>query len=242
LKKFAAMMLALTLTFALSVTVFAAVDDTGFSDVDADAWYAEAVMYCQEHDLMNGTTNTTFAPDSSLTRAMLVTVLYRMAGSPTVSGTAAFSDTVDGAYYSDAVLWASQQGVVAGYGNGLFGTNDPVSREQMTTILWRYTGSPAAENTGNFTDQSETASYAVTAVNWASANGIIRTVSSNLFAPKASATRAQVANALMNYSRSQQTTPTPSTEGKVLVAYFSGTGTTRGVAQNLVTALGSDAG
>jgi len=227
MKKLCAAVLSLSLLLTLTVLAFAAMDDTGFSDVDADAWYADAVMYCQEHGLMNGTTDTAFAPDSSLTRAMLVTVLYRMAGSPAVTGTDAFSDTVPGAYYSDAVLWASQQNLVGGYGNGLFGTNDPVSREQMTTILWRYAGSPVTEeNTGNFTDRAETASYAVSAVDWANANRIVRTVSSNVFAPKDSATRAQVADALMNYSRAQQTTPTPSTAGKVLVAYFSRYGNT----------------
>ncbi len=227
MKKLCVAVLFLSLLLTLTALAFATVADTGFSDVDADAWYTEAVMYCREHGLMNGTTNTTFAPDSSLTRAMLVTVLYRMAGSPAVLGIDAFSDTIPGAYYSDAVLWASQQGVVGGYGNGLFGTNDPVSREQMTTILWRYAGSPAAEeHTGNFTDRDETASYAVSAVDWASANGIVRTVSSNVFAPKGSATRAQVADALMNYSRDQQTTPAPSRAGKVLVAYFSRYGNT----------------
>jgi len=240
LKKLAAMMLALAITFALTVSAFAAVNDTGFSDVDADAWYAEAVMYCREHGLMNGTSSTTFDPDSSLTRAMMVTVLYRMAGSPDVSGTDAFSDTVEGSYYSDAVLWASQQDIVNGYGGGLFGTDDPVSREQIATILWRYAGRPAAEEAWNYADRAETSGYAVSAVDWAGSNGIMGTVSSNAFEPKSDATRAQTADAMMKYSRAQQTEPNPGTENKVLVAYFSGTGTTRGVAQNLAAALGSD--
>ena len=75
---------------------------------------------------MHGTSSTTFEPESSLTRAMLVTVLYRSAGSPAVAGSDNFSDTVEGAYYADAILWTSQQGLVNGYGNGLFGTNDPI--------------------------------------------------------------------------------------------------------------------
>lgn len=130
LKRLAALMMAAILTLALSVTVFAAVEDTGFSDVSADSWYAEAVMYCREHSLMFGTSDTTFAPESNLTRAQLATVLYRIAGSPAVTGRDVFTDTPDGAWYTDAVLWASQQNLVSGYGGGLFGPKIrfPVSR------------------------------------------------------------------------------------------------------------------
>lgn len=87
---------------------------------------------------MGGTTATTFSPDEVMTRAMLVTVLYRLAGSPAVSGTDTFADTAIDGWYSDAVLWAYQEGIVSGYENGLFGTNDPVSREQFATIFWKY--------------------------------------------------------------------------------------------------------
>ena len=141
-KKLLAVMVALAMLSMLTVSACAAAGDAGFADVDADAWYAEAVAYCREHGLMNGTSDTTFEPESNLTRAMLVTVLYRSAGSPAVTGADNFTDTVDGAYYADAVVWASQQSIVSGYGNGLFGTNDPVTREQMTAIFWRYAGSP----------------------------------------------------------------------------------------------------
>ena len=114
---------ALTLLLALSIAVpaFAAVEDTGFSDVDAGSWYAEAVMYCREHNLMAGIGNNQFAPESNLTRAQLAAVLYRIEGTPAVTGTDSFTDTPDGAWYSDAVLWASQQALVSGYGGGLFG-------------------------------------------------------------------------------------------------------------------------
>lgn len=172
------------LVLHVSILALAAGKNTGCSDVDAGAWYAEAVAYCREHGLMNGTSGTTFEPESSLNRAMLVTVLYRSAGSPAVSGRDNFSDTVEGAYYADAVLWASQQGLTGGYGNGLFGTNDPVTREQMTTILWRYAGSPSAERTASFADGDSVASCAAAAVNWAGANNIVRPVSGNAFAPK----------------------------------------------------------
>ena len=196
------------MALSLTVTASAAVSDTGFSDVDSSAWYAEAVVYCQEHQLMAGTGNDRFAPESNLTRAQLATVLYRIEGNPAVTGTDAFTDTLDGAWYSDAVLWASQQELVSGYGGGRFGPDDPVSREQMTTILWRYAGSPNADGANSFTDQDTIAAYARAAVDWSSSNSIIRPMSDGTFSPKSNATRAQVADALMNFDRTRQTAPT----------------------------------
>lgn len=240
LKRLSALILTLALAFAFPA--FAAVDDTGFSDVDADAWYAEAVMYCREHNLMDGIGNNQFAPESNLTRAQFATVLYRIEGTPAVTGTDAFTDTPDGAWYSDAVLWVSQQNLINGYGGGLFGPNDPVTREQMTAILWRYAGTPSAEGNGNYNDASFIASYAVTAAAWAGVNNIVRPASENTFAPKANATRAQVADALMNYDRqrTEPTTPTPSEGTKVLIAYFSATNNTESIANHLDAIL--DAG
>lgn len=229
LKRYAALLLAVMMSLSLTVTAFAAVDDTGFSDVDSDAWYAEAVMYCREHNLMAGIGNQRFAPESSLTRAQLAAVLYRMEGAPTVIGTDAFTDTPDGAWYSDAVLWASQQNLISGYGGGIFGPNDPVSREQMTTILWRYAGSPTANSETVFTDEADIANYASAAVDWADSNNIVRPVSDGTFAPKNSATRAQVADALMNYSRSQQTDPA---QGSMLHLTINGTTLTATWADN----------
>ncbi len=248
LKRLSALLLTLILAFSLAVPAFAAVDDTGFSDVDADAWYAEAVMYCREHNLMAGIGNNQFAPESSLTRAQFATVLYRIEGTPAVTGTDAFTDTPDGAWYSDAVLWASQQDLISGYGGGLFGPNDPVSREQMTTIFWRYAGSPAADGASDYTDEASIASYAAAAVDWASVNNIVAPASAGVFAPKSNATRAHVAAALMNYSRSQQTAPTTPTEpvpapsegAKVLIAYFSATNNTEGIANHLDAILDAD--
>ena len=246
LKRLGALILTLTLTFALAVPAFAAVDDTGFSDVDADAWYAEAVMYCREHNLMAGTGNNQFAPESNLTRAQLATVLYRIEGTPAVTGTDDYTDTPDGAWYSNAVLWISQRGIMGGYGGGLFGPNDPVTREQMTAILWRYAGSPSADGNGNYSDSASIASYAVTAVAWASANNIVRSASEGVFAPKTNAIRAQVADALMNYDRMDASTqeqpnqPTSSEGTKVLIAYFSATNNTEGIANHLDTILDAD--
>jgi len=245
LKHFGALLLTLTLALALALAVpaLAAVDDTGFSDVDAGAWYAEAVIYCREHNLMDGTGNNRFAPESSLTRAQLATVLYRIEGTPAVTGTDAFTDTDDGAWYNDAVLWASQQNLISGYGGGLFGPNDPVSREQMAAIFWRYAGSPAADGAGDYTDEAEIASYAAAAVDWASVNNIVAPASAGVFAPKSNATRAHIAAALMNYSRSQPAPvpqPAPSEGRKVLIAYFSATNNTEGIANHLDAILDAD--
>lgn len=243
LKRFEALVLSLVLALSLAVPAFAAVGDTGFSDVDADAWYAEAVVYCREHDLMSGTGNNQFAPESNLTRAQLAAVLYRIEGNPAVTGTDAFTDTSDNAWYSNAVLWASQQGIVSGYGGGLFGPEDPVSREQMTAIFWRYAGNPAAGSKNTFADKADIANYAAAAADWADSSSIVRPVSGRTFAPKSNATRAQVADALMNFDRTRQTAPTTPTlsEGsRVLIAYFSATNTTEGIANHLNAILDAD--
>ena len=145
LKRMGATLMALALVLGMKLTAFAAVEDTGFSDVSADAWYADAVAYVRDNGLMSGTSAAAFDPDGTMTRAMLAQTLYRAAGSPAVSGSDSFTDTAEGAWYADAVLWASRQGVISGYGSGLFGTDDPVTREQIAAILWRYAGSPAAE-------------------------------------------------------------------------------------------------
>lgn len=244
IKRLTALLTVAALILSLSVTALAAVEDTGFSDVDAGAWYAEAAMYCREHGLMNGTSGTTFEPEASLTRAMLVTVLYRSAGSPAVTGRDHFTDTAEGAYYANAVLWASQQGLAGGYGDGRFGTNDPVSREQMTAILWRYAGSPAAAGADSYSDEGSIAPYAASAVDWAGENNIVAPVSDGVFAPKRSATRAQVAAALMNFTRNVQPAPAPDTAPgggtRVLVAYFSATNTTKPLAEYIADGLDAD--
>jgi flavodoxin len=239
LKRLLSVMLAAVTALALSVPAFAAVEDTGFSDVPANAWYAEAVEYVRDNGLMSGTSSTTFSPNGTMTRAMLATTLYREAGSPSVSGTDAFTDTQDDAWYGDAVLWASQEGVVSGYGNGLFGTNDPVSREQIATILWRYAGSPSADRGQDFSDEGAISAYAADAVDWARANGIVNGMEGNRFAPQGNATRAQVATILRNYI-TQNDTNVPSESGKTLVVYFSGSGNTETAAEYIAEELDAD--
>ena len=114
-----------------------------FSDVPADAEYADAVKWCQENGIMNGVSANVFDPDGALTRAMLAAVLYRAEGEPAVTGAPVFIDTKPGTWYSDAAVWASENGLIQGYGNGLFDTDDPVTREQLAVILQRYRGEEA---------------------------------------------------------------------------------------------------
>ena len=198
----------LILTLVLSGFVYAA-EDTGFADVSGDAWYAGAVAYCQERGWMSGTSDDTFSPDGTMTRAMLTTVLYRQEGSPAVTGVDSFTDTVDDTWYSAAVVWASGGGIMSGSGNGLFGTDDPVTREQLVTILWRIAGSPEIGQVQAFADQDSISTFAVTAVAWARQLNIVSGKSGNRFDPKGNATRAEVATVLMNRDKAAQTEPEP---------------------------------
>lgn len=223
MKRFWGIMLSFSIVFSLCTTAFAAVGDTGFSDVAADAWYADAVEYVRDNGLMSGTSATTFEPQTTTSRAMLATILYRASGSPSGAVSANFTDVASDAYYYDAVNWAAANSIVSGYGNGRFGSNDPVTREQIATILWRYAGSPAADAGQDFADENSIASYAADAVDWARANGIVNGVGNNLFAPRGNATRAQVATILRNYMTMEtpETPDAPTESGKTLVVYFS---------------------
>lgn len=226
MKRLFSLLLALALILTLSSTAFAA-EDTGFSDIPAGSWYGDAVTYVQSNDIMSGVTDTAFHPEGTMTRAMLAAVLYRASGSPAVTGTDDFTDTSAEAWYADAVVWASRQGLVSGYGNGLFGTNDPVSREQIASIFWRYAGQPEATGTAApFADESRISSYALHAVHWARSSGIISGKDGNLFDPQTSATRAQVASILHSYLTAEtpdtpETPEVPAQESKALVVYFS---------------------
>ena len=243
-KRFGALLLALILTLSLSVTAYAAVEDTGFSDVAADAWYADAVTYVRDNGLMSGTSDTTFTPGGTMTRGMLVTTLYRMAGSPSLENEDLgypFADVPGDAWYADGVYWARLAGVVGGYSEDQFGPDDPVTREQIAAILWRYAGSPAAESGTDFADEGSISAYAAQAVDWARANGIVNGVEDNRFLPQSSATRAQVATILRNYLTMEEAgEPEAPAGSRVLVAYFSATGNTEAVAGYIAQATGGD--
>ena len=225
-----------------TVPAYAAVDDTGFSDVASNAWYAEAVEYVHGNGLMSGTSATTFSPETNTSRAMLATILYRSSGSPAVTEAVDFTDVSTDAYYADAVAWASANGIISGYGNGLFGPNDPITREQIAAILWRYAGSPSAETGADFADESSISSYAATAVDWARASGIVNGAENNQFLPQDNATRAEVATILYNYmTREQGSEQVPDAAGDdVLVVYFSGSGNTEEVAETISDTLGAE--
>ena len=240
IKRICALALALALSF--NATAFAALDDTGYTDVDADAWYADAVSYVTDNGLMGGISSTAFSPEDAMTRAMLATVLYRAAESPAVTGSDDFTDTADGTWYTDAVLWASQQGLVTGYGDGTFGTDDPVSREQIAAILWRYAGSPDAQSGTDFADEAAISAYAADAVDWARANGIVNGKENNTFDPQAGATRAEVATILRGYLTmgAPEEPAEPGEESNALVVYFSATGNTEAAAGYIADAANAD--
>lgn len=150
--------------------------------------------------LMNGTGETEFSPSLSATRGMIVTILYRLAGSPAVTAASGFTDVAPGAYYADAVAWAAANGIVNGYGNDTFGPNDNVTREQFAAILWRYADSPAASGTlDGFTDAGQISNYAVDAMHWAVEQGVVNGKGNGVLDPKGSAVRAEAAAMLMRY-------------------------------------------
>ncbi len=198
--------LVLAFTMVLSTTGCASAVNNTFSDISADAWYSEAVEYVQENGLMTGVDADTFSPDSSISRAMLVTVLWRRAGEPAATGSISFDDTTAGAWYEKALSWAVEQKIITGYGNGKFGPNDPVSREQMATILWRMAGSPEVENVEPFADQAAISKYAVNAVIWARAEGIISGKGGNTFDPKGNTSRAETAAIIYREAQAEEVT------------------------------------
>lgn len=169
---------------------------------------------------------------------MLVTILYRNAGSPAVSTDAGFSDVGDD-YYTDAVNWAAENDVVSGYDNGTFGVHDPISRQDAATILWRYEGEPTASS-ADFADENAIADYVSAAVDWARANGIINGKGENSFDPRGETTRAEMATILMNHLKEDEPTPPSPYGSKTLVVYFSATGSTERVGGNIADALDAD--
>ena len=168
-----------------------------FTDVKKGDWFYDDVYYVWDNGIMDGMTPTTFVPQGTTTRAQLATVLYRMAGSPDVSdadrAACPFTDlTAD--WYRDAVVWAYKTGVVNGVSETVFSPNDPVTREQMVAMLYRYKGSPDAPSALSiFSDADAIAAYARPAVAWAVSTGTVTGMGDGTFQPKGSATRAQLA-------------------------------------------------
>ena len=241
LKRLLLFLLVAALLVTMIPSAFAA---NSFTDVRSTDWFSDAVSYVQERGLMSGTSATHFSPNEPTTRAMLVTILYRAAGQPETTGQSSFADVLARDYFANAVAWASENNIVTGYSRTRFGSNDPVSREQIATLLWRYAGSPSAGSAQNFADRNQISDYAADAVNWARANGIVNGRPGNRFDPKANATRAEVATILRNFLSQQSNPDTPetptTTSSKTLVVYFSASGSTKAVAETIADELDAD--
>ena len=184
--------------------------EISFSDVADGAWYYDAVSYSVGNGLMNGVGGGLFAPDDSMTRAMLVTVLWRYEGSP-AAGVNTFSDVKNGEWYTEAIAWAAANGIVDGVGNGKFDPGGNITREQMAAILYRYANRKGFDtsrlgNLGAFSDRTSISSYARTPLQWAVAKELINGVNGSLL-PLGNATRAQVATILMRFLTKLEAVP-----------------------------------
>ena len=179
-------------------------DGFKFTDVSRNDWFYGDVSYVYENGIMDGVSAETFAPNATLTRGMIVTILYRMENKPAVTGASKFTDVDANEWYGAPVAWAAGNGIVTGYSETTFGPNDPVTREQLAAILYRYAvykGMSAVtleQNLSRFTDADQISAYAVPAMNWAVGKGLINGADGKL-SPKASATRAQVAAIIHRY-------------------------------------------
>ena len=171
-----------------------------FTDLAEDDWYYEAVRFVQEQGLMNGYSDGRFGANDALSRAQLAQILFNKEGRPGVDQLLDFSDVSGEAWYTEAVRWAASQGIAGGYGNGAFGPNDPITREQLAVMLWRYSGSPAATDKElHFNDTDEISGYALEAMRWAVENGILNGDGDGRLGPQGQATRAQAAQMLKNF-------------------------------------------
>lgn len=184
---------------------FREVDYGYFYDVSRGDWYYEAVRYVYEKGIMEGTSAHYFSPNADLSRGMLATILYRLEGSPNVSGYSSFNDVADTSYYAKAIAWAERNGIVNGVTTERFEPDTAVTREQMAAILCRYADykghdtSVSYDYLATFGDSGSSHVYARPALNWAVAHRIINGQGSSVLAPRATATRAEVAQVLMNY-------------------------------------------
>lgn len=182
-----------------------------FTDVSPEAWYFENVEFAYEHKLFNGITATTFEPETCMTRAMLVTVLWRLSGSPEAQSEAVFTDVASDAWYHEPVAWANENNIVNGMGNDLFCPEENVTREQLAVILYRYAkfcgvSTEKTADLSTFPDVQTVSGYAIDALQWAVGEGLVNGVAhvgstGSLLEPLGSATRAQVAAILMRFMR-----------------------------------------
>lgn len=174
-----------------------------FSDVTPGAWYEDAVQYAYDRGLMTGVASDAFAPEGTTNRAMIVSILHRLAGSPT-TGDANFSDVSADDWYAVPVAWAASEGIVSGYGNGSFGANDAITREQLASILYRYAeyqglDVSARADLSTYSDADSVSPWATDVVSWANAEGLLSGVTSDTLSPQGQTTRAQAAAMLERF-------------------------------------------
>ena len=176
-----------------------------FADVASNTWYYDAVEYMYENGLMSGVSDGWFSPDAALTRAQLVQILYALEGRPAVSNSSGFTDVTSADWFADAVGWAAANGVVSGVSAGTFAPNDPLTREQLALILYRYAQYKSYDTTQGgmavreFSDYSTISSWALEAMDWAVNAGLLSGTGNGMLSPAGTATRAQVAQILMNF-------------------------------------------
>ena len=176
-----------------------------FADVTDGAWYADAVQYVYDNGLMTGVSGSSFAPNNTLTRAMVVQTLYAMAGKPEVSGSESFADVASNDWFADAVTWASANGIVNGYSAAQFAPGDPVTREQLALILYGYAQIRGYNTTQGgmsireFSDYGAISDWALEAMDWAVNAGLLSGKGNGVLDPAGTATRAEVAQILMNF-------------------------------------------
>ncbi len=178
--------------------------ENNFIDVTEGKWYYEAVQYVAENGLMNGVDGTRFAPNVALTRGMLATIIYRYAGSPKTTQTNPFRDVPSGMWFTDAIIWANEKGIVEGFGDGLFGPNEHVTREQVATMMMRlakYMGLDTSDtnNLAGYSDSAETSNWALASVKWANASGLLTGRTDTTLVPSGDMKRSEVATFFMRF-------------------------------------------
>ncbi len=183
------------------------ITEADFSDVSSSDWFYDAVNYVFSKGIMVGVTENSFAPNSSLTRAMIVQMLYSLEGSPEVTGTAPFTDVAIGQWYTNAITWAASNNIVSGMGDGTFAPNNNITREQLAMILYNYAqlkgnAVTASGNLAAFTDGNEVSDWAETAVRWAVGEGLMSGRGNGVLDPTETTTRAEAASMFMRFMES----------------------------------------
>lgn len=171
-----------------------------YEDIDKNEWYCSAIKFTSARNLFAGTTDKLFSPELTMSRAMIAQVLYNLENNPEHSIKSEFSDVLDNMWYAKAINWAVNEGIISGYGNGLYGPNDTLTREQLAVMLWKYCGKPESNHElKHFSDAEKVSEYAIKAIRWANEKGIINGDDKGKLNPMANATRAQVAQIFKNF-------------------------------------------